>query len=108
MGIQIKNSDDSSCGNNEQATAITGSEKREAQMVSTAMDKDMHLNKNFEFEALKGIRNRLLDLTGRNRLLNFKHGKSGFIRVIDEMPNQLAENILDSNEFIFIPSLIKR
>jgi len=61
------------------------------------------LNENFAFDSLQSIRNRLLDLTARNRLLNFKHGKTGFIRVIDEMPDQLAENILESHEFTFIP-----
>ena len=61
------------------------------------------LNDNFAFDSLKSIRNRLLDLTGRNRLLNFKHGRGGFIRVIDEMPDQLAENILESHKFTFIP-----
>lgn len=61
------------------------------------------LNENFAFDSLQSIRNRLLDLTSRNRLLNFKHGKSGFIRVIDEMPDQLAQNILDGHEFTFIP-----
>ncbi|MGK0270703.1 MAG: very-short-patch-repair endonuclease [Cocleimonas sp.] len=61
------------------------------------------LNDNFAFDSLQSIRNRLLDLTGRNRLLNFKHGRAGFVRVIDEMPDQLAENILESNEFTFIP-----
>jgi len=62
------------------------------------MDNSAHtqLNEHFSFDALQPIRNRLLDLTGRNRLLNFKHGRSGFIRVIDEMPDQLAENRLES------------
>ena len=61
------------------------------------------LNENFALDSLQSIRNRFLDLTGRNRLLNFKHGRTGFIRVIDEMPDQLAENILESHEFTFIP-----
>lgn len=60
-------------------------------------------NHNFAFDSLKAIRNRLLDLTGRNRLLNFRHGRSGFIRVIDEMPDQLALNILEGLQFTFIP-----
>ncbi|GAB2190661.1 hypothetical protein MAH1_22690 [Sessilibacter sp. MAH1] len=38
---------------------------------------DNDLNKNFAFDSLQTIRNRLLDLTGRNRLLNFRYGKSG-------------------------------
>ena len=60
-------------------------------------------NNNFAFDALQSIRNRLLDLTARNRLLNFRHGKTGFIRVIDEMPDQLAQEILDGHEFTYIP-----
>jgi very-short-patch-repair endonuclease len=61
------------------------------------------LNENFAFDSLQSIRNRLLDLTGRNRLLNFKHGRTGFIRIIDEMPDQLAQSILDDGQFTFIP-----
>ncbi|WP_354624252.1 DUF4011 domain-containing protein [Psychromonas sp. MME2] len=60
-------------------------------------------NNNFAFDSLQAIRNRLLDLTGRNRLLNFKHGRTGFIRVIDELPNQLAETILEGDEVTFVP-----
>lgn len=60
-------------------------------------------NDNFAFDSLQAIRNRLLDLTGRNRLLNFRHGRSGFIRVIDEMPNQLSTELLDGHQFKFTP-----
>lgn len=61
------------------------------------------VNQNFAFESLTAIRNRLLDLTGRNRLLNFRHGRTGCIRVIDELPDQLASNILEGKKFTFIP-----
>lgn len=60
-------------------------------------------NNNFAFDSLQAIRNRLLDLTGRNRLLNFKHARTGFVRVIDELPDQLAESILKGEEVTFIP-----
>ena len=60
-------------------------------------------NTNFLFDSLQAIRNRLLDLTGRNRLLNFKHGKTGLVRIIDELPDQLAQTILDGEEVTFIP-----
>ncbi|NQZ10630.1 MAG: DUF4011 domain-containing protein, partial [Algicola sp.] len=60
-------------------------------------------NEHFAFDSLRAIRNRLLDLTGRNRLLNFKHGRASLIRVIDELPNQLAEEILTDRAFTFIP-----
>jgi superfamily I DNA and/or RNA helicase/very-short-patch-repair endonuclease len=76
----------------------------ESEKVMKEQENDIpQLNKNFAFDSLQAIRNRLLDLTGRNRLLNFKHGRSGFIRVIDEMPDQLVENILNDEEFTFIP-----
>ncbi|MFK3976465.1 DUF4011 domain-containing anti-phage protein Hhe [Shewanella vesiculosa] len=61
------------------------------------------LNDNFAFDSLQSIRNRLLDLTNRNRLLNFKHTTSGLIRIIDEMPDQLAYELLENHQFKFIP-----
>ena len=60
-------------------------------------------NNNFSFEALKTIRNKLLDLTSRNRLLNFRHRKTGMVRVVDEMPDQLANEILSGHSVNFIP-----
>lgn len=60
-------------------------------------------NDNFALDSLEAIRTRLLDLTGRNRLLNFKYGRSGFVRIIDELPNQLAEGILEEKSFMFLP-----
>ncbi|OEG75486.1 AAA family ATPase [Shewanella colwelliana] len=74
--------------------------ERDATMENQASETT---NDNFAFDSLQAIRNRLLDLTGRNRLLNFRHGKSGFIRVIDEMPNQLATELLDNHQFKFTP-----
>lgn len=44
---------------------------------------------------------RLLDLTARNRLINFRHTKSGSLRVIDELPNQLVETLLAETEMRF-------
>jgi superfamily I DNA and/or RNA helicase len=64
---------------------------------------EQNLNDNFSFESLQAIRNRLLDLTGRNRLLNFKHSNTGSIRIIDEMPDQLAIKILEGELFTFLP-----
>jgi len=60
-------------------------------------------NENFAFESLEAIRNRLLDLTSRNRLLNYRYPRSGVVRVIDELPDQLASNMLDGATFTFIP-----
>jgi len=54
---------------------------------------------------LENLRNRLLDLTNRNRLLNFKHTKSSSIRIIDELPDQLAETLLADKKMTFIAVL---
>jgi len=52
--------------------------------------------------ALENLRMRLLDLTARNRLINFRHTKTGSLRVIDELPNQLVETLLSENEMRFL------
>ena len=53
--------------------------------------------------ALESLRKRLLDLTARNRLINFRHTKRGSLRVIDELPNQLTETLLKDKEMRFVP-----
>ncbi|MEY3880550.1 MAG: hypothetical protein RIQ94_1346 [Pseudomonadota bacterium] len=57
----------------------------------------------FAFDSLEAIRKRLLDLSGRNSLLNFKHPKTSCIRIIDELPNQIYDELLNGKKFIFIP-----
>ncbi len=52
---------------------------------------------------LDEIRQRLLDLTRRNALLNYRHPKGRSIRVIDEMPDQLFDRLLGGDRFIFEP-----
>ncbi len=53
--------------------------------------------------ALNNLRKRLLDLTGRNRLLNYTHPK-GCIRVIDELPDQLKARLMDDEQDMsFLP-----
>lgn len=53
--------------------------------------------------SLEQIRTRLLDLTGRNRLLNFSHNRAGCVRVIDELPDQLANEFLKGEPVSFLP-----
>ncbi|MBB1364454.1 DUF4011 domain-containing protein [Shewanella sp. SR44-4] len=65
------------------------------------------LNDNFAFDSLQSIRNRLLDLTNRNRLLNFKHTTSGLIRIIDEMPDQLPRIPRTSLDIIYVTPTFK-
>ncbi|MCP4353875.1 MAG: DUF4011 domain-containing protein [Desulfobacterales bacterium] len=50
---------------------------------------------------LENLRRRLLDLTARNRLINFRHTKRGSLRIIDELPNQLVETLLAETEMRF-------
>lgn len=53
-------------------------------------------------KTLEKLRLRLLDLTARNRLINFRHtGKS--LRIIDELPDQLVETLLSGTEMRFLP-----
>jgi very-short-patch-repair endonuclease len=54
-------------------------------------------------EGLENLRQRLLDLTLRNRLLNFRHTKRSSLRVIDELPDQLYHELIDGKTFRFIP-----
>lgn len=58
---------------------------------------------NAAFTALQNLRKRLLDLTARNRLINFRHTKRGSLRVIDELPNQLVETLLAETAMRFLP-----
>ncbi len=62
-------------------------------------DNDVALN------ALENLRLRLLDLSARNRLLNSRHTtkNKGILRIIDELPNQLAEKLLTDKELRFLP-----
>jgi very-short-patch-repair endonuclease len=50
---------------------------------------------------LAQMRLRLLDLTNRNRLLNFRHFKKSSLRVVDELPDELFSSLLDGKELFF-------
>lgn len=50
---------------------------------------------------LEKMRRRLLDLTKRNRLLNYRYSKKGSLRVVDELPNQLFQLLVDGKELSF-------
>ena len=60
-------------------------------------------SKKFAFDSLDSIRKRLLDLSGRNSLLNFKHPKTSCVRLIDELPDQIYEVLQEGKKFTFIP-----
>ena len=52
---------------------------------------------------LARLRNRLLDLSNRNKLLNFKYYIRSTLRVVDELPDQLFESLLKGTTFVFDP-----
>ena len=46
---------------------------------------------------LEKIRTRLLDLTARNKLLNFRHPKSSCLRFVDTSLDQVFQHLIDGN-----------
>ena len=55
-------------------------------------------------ESLEKLRSRLLDLSARNRLLNFSHARSKrFARIIDELPDHLFETLTTDQTMRFAP-----
>ena len=69
--------------------------------MTTALVEEPIQAKDFHFDSLEAIRKRLLDLSGRNRLLNFKHGKKDSLRAIDELPDQVHELLINDNVVTF-------
>lgn len=65
------------------------------------MSEEKMTNQTGATQALENLRMRLLDLTARNRLINFKQSKTASLRVIDELPNQLVETLLAEKEMRF-------
>ena len=51
--------------------------------------------------SLENLRKRLLDISARNRLLNFRHTKTASLRVVDELPDQLVDMLLSDKEMSF-------
>lgn len=55
-------------------------------------------------EALAQMRRKLLDRTAHNPLISFKHGRSSrYVRIVDELPDQLAEHLYNGKELTFKP-----
>ena len=51
--------------------------------------------------ALERVRKRLLDLSANNPLLNYRHPKASSLRVVDEVPAQVFERLVDGSRFTF-------
>ncbi len=58
---------------------------------------------NFAFASLAAVRNKLLDLSARNPLLNYRHPQAGCVRVIDELPDQIFRCLCVGKAFHFVP-----
>jgi very-short-patch-repair endonuclease len=54
-------------------------------------------------KVLERLRTRLLDLTLRNRLLNFRYSAKSVIRVIDEVPSILFAKLISDRRMVFAP-----
>ncbi len=52
---------------------------------------------------LNELRHKLLDLSARNKLLNFRHTSSNCIRAVDELPGQLFARLLRNERLVFDP-----
>jgi very-short-patch-repair endonuclease len=53
-------------------------------------------------------KNKLIDLSRRNRLLNFKPTKVTTIKVVDEIPSEIFRSmVIENNSFHFIPKNVK-
>jgi very-short-patch-repair endonuclease len=59
----------------------------------------------YAVRSLEALRTKLLDLSGRNRLLNFSHREPSRsqIRVIDEIPERLFGDLVAEKRYIFRP-----
>ncbi|MCC5880056.1 MAG: DUF4011 domain-containing protein [Idiomarina sp.] len=63
---------------------------------------DSQIDTSLASKSLENLRNRLLDLTSRNRLINFKHTKKSSLRIVDSLPDALAEMLTSEKEIRFL------
>src|SRR2546430_7724267 len=52
---------------------------------------------------IERMRMRLLDLSNRNRLLNFRHSKRSSLQVVGEAPESIYPRLRDGTELFFKP-----
>ncbi len=56
------------------------------------------------FEELNRFRERLLDLTSNNRLLNYRKSRNRSLQIIDELPDEIYSRLVtDGKQFRFLP-----
>ena len=83
---------------------------KEVKLEETTFDGNSSLHENrtnvtkeFAFDSLGAVRKKLIDLTNRNNLLNYRHPRASCIRIIDELPDQIVEVLSEEKSFTFIP-----
>jgi very-short-patch-repair endonuclease len=54
-------------------------------------------------QRVERLRQKLLDLSTMNRMLSFKHPKASCLRVVDELPHQLFDVLLNNETLTFEP-----
>jgi very-short-patch-repair endonuclease len=54
-------------------------------------------------EVLAQLRRRLLDLTARNRLLNFRHSQTKTIGIVDAVPDAVYDRLLENRPLTLVP-----
>lgn len=59
--------------------------------------------RNTSLRTLENLRLRLLDLTARNRLINFRHTMTSSLRIIDVLPNEVFKRLMSESEIRFAP-----
>ena len=52
---------------------------------------------------LDRIRTRLLDLTNRNKLLNFRHSPASSLRIVDTSIDAVFQQLCDNGKLAFLP-----
>src|SRR3990167_4713705 len=65
-------------------------------------EEDKKEQQNQKASPMERLRERLLDLSSRNKLLNFSH-RSSHVRVVDELPDQFYELLVQGDELSFVP-----
>ncbi|MCP3679757.1 MAG: DUF4011 domain-containing protein [Gammaproteobacteria bacterium] len=60
-------------------------------------------NTEFSFESMEAVRKKLLDLTSRNTLLNYKHPKASCVRIIDNSLDHIMKIFQAGDSFTCIP-----
>lgn len=66
-------------------------------------NEDALIHANEATQAIKRLRKKLLDLTGRNVLLNYRHPRASCLRLIDELPNQIVDRLTNGDIFDLSP-----